>query len=136
MNLLEWNESKHSVNVLNFDNDHKKIFELLNNLYNKMATGEGASIITSVLNETKDWGSKHMKAEEELMERYCYPDRDNHKKEHDFFKAKVGRFIESLNNGNKQISVESFFFLKEWFNNHILETDKKYVDFFHKKGIH
>jgi hemerythrin len=135
MPLNIWDESKHSIHVQNFDNDHKQLFLTLNLLYNKMSAGEGASIISGILKELKDWGNSHFKAEEELMERFSYPELTSHKQEHVFFIAKVDRFSERYNAGDKQLSVESFFFLRDWFSNHILEVDKKYADFFHAKGI-
>jgi hemerythrin len=135
MELVEWDKTKHAVNIPDFDSDHKKIFELLNDIALKMATGEGAKIIFCILNELKAYSNNHMKAEEELMKKHAYPETAIHINEHNLFKNKINSFISMYETGKKQVTVESFFFLKDWLHNHILVTDKKYVEFFHKKGI-
>ncbi len=136
MNIIEWDANKHAVNILSFDDDHKKIFKLLNDLFDKMSSGHGAEIISSLLKELKEYGVKHFKAEEELMEKYFYPETDIHKKEHNDFKEKVNSLSARFDAGDKLLTVESFFFLKDWVNKHVMDTDQRYVDFFHNKGIH
>ena len=135
MSVIEWNASKHSVNIKHFDADHQKLFELFNDIADKMTAGEGNSIILCILLELRKYGKKHFIAEEVLMEKYAYPETSIHKQEHVIFTEKVDRFIERYKAGDNKLSIESFFFLKDWLNKHILETDKKYIVFFHKKGI-
>lgn len=135
MNIIEWDASKHSVKIQHLDADHQKLFELFNDIAAKMTAGEGNSIILNILLELKKYGINHFQTEETLMEKYAYPETFSHKQAHAVFTEKVDRFIERYKTGDKQLSIESFFFLKDWLNKHILETDKKYVEFFHKKGV-
>ena len=59
MSLIEWNASKHSVNIKHFDADHQKLFELFNDIADKMTAGEGNSIILCILLELRKFCRKY-----------------------------------------------------------------------------
>lgn len=66
---------------------------------------------------------------------FKYPDFHNHKKEHDAFIFKVAKVQEDFQSGKLTFSVEISKFLKDWFSNHIMGTDKQYSSLFNEKGL-
>ena len=134
MALLSWNE-KYSVGVKQFDDQHKKLFELLNTLYDAMTAGKGKEVLGPVLSQLADYTVMHFKMEEESFKKYAYPAQLEHKQEHDALTKQVLEFKNKFASGNAFITTELMNFLKGWLNHHIMEVDKKYGRHFNSKGL-
>lgn len=134
MPLFQWNES-FSVRVELFDGHHRELIGMINKLYDAMKEGKGKTVLESVLGELINYTSMHFAAEEEKMSQYRYPDMAAHSAQHRLLKEKVGDYSEKFRNGNMFVTVELLEFLKEWLTNHILQTDRKYSEFFNGKGL-
>jgi len=129
MALVDWNESL-SVGVTRFDEDHKKLVEILNSLHDAMKEGKGKEKLQILVDQMFTYAARHLSAEEKLMIQYKYPDYSAHKKEHDSFVLEVNAYKEQLSSGKILISSKVTQFLKEWLVNHIGSSDKKYGPFF------
>mgnify|MGYP001336776803 CR=1 FL=1 len=134
MALFEW-EPRYSVHISEFDNDHKKLIELLQKLHQNMLDGQGKNIVGGILDELKEYTVYHFGAEEKLMEEYNYPLFEEHKAKHIELIAQLDELIESYKKGESQISTETYRFLNKWLTNHIMNADKKYTAFFKDKGL-
>ena len=133
MPIFTWNDS-YSVSVAAMDNQHKKIFDLINQLHNAMSTGKGKEIIGSVLEEMLNYTKTHFTAEEKVLEKYNYPGLAEQKKQHAIYIQKVTEMQEKAKSGTLTLSLEASQFLKDWLLNHILVIDKKYAEFLNTKG--
>jgi hemerythrin len=133
MALIEWNDS-YSVGNNTFDAQHKKLFALLDNIFEAMKTGKGKEVIGPVLQELKNYTVTHFSAEERLMEKHNYPDMASHIKQHKAFVDKVADITTKYNAGKMVMTIEISSFLKDWLVNHIQGVDRKYKDFFISKG--
>lgn len=131
---LQWSEEL-SVNVKNFDNHHKKLIDLINELHDAMLTGKTRNVLGKTLEALKDYTKYHFGEEEELMKAHSYQDYVLHKSEHDNFVIKVSESIEKYEAGRMTVSIELMNFLIDWLDDHIMGTDKKYSQFFNAKGI-
>ncbi len=134
MDFFKWEDS-YSVGVRKIDEQHKKLFDLINQLGNAMITGKGRDIISKLLKELKDYTVYHFTDEEKLMEDNGYPELLSHKDIHKNFVNKIKDFEKKNEEGNLSLSVDLFNFLKDWLKGHILGTDMKYKEFFKSKGI-
>ncbi len=135
MTLFIWNPS-YSVNVKEFDTHHKKLISLINKLHSNMMEGRGREVLSEILSELKSYTKYHFQAEEELMQTHNYPHYAEHKKKHDELIKKVSEIEKKFKDGETNITIGTFKFLKSWLVEHIQFTDKKYAVHFNSKGIH
>ncbi len=134
MGFIKWSDS-YSVKVAEIDNQHKKLIGLVNQLYDAMRAGKGREALEPVLTELVNYTVYHFSTEERLFREHGYPDYEQHKKIHDDLTRKAKDLKEAFARGNKMITIDVMLFLSNWWNIHILEEDKKYVDFLHSKGV-
>jgi hemerythrin len=134
MALITWQDS-YSVKVRKFDDEHKKLIALINQLHDAMKVGQGGQVIGSVLQSLIDYTASHFAAEEALMKLHGYPDFERHKKEHNLLVMQVLDVQKSLKSGKVPLSQEVMSFLKQWLQTHIQVEDKKYGPFLNAKGL-
>jgi hemerythrin len=123
--LFEWKE-EYSVSVKRFDGEHKKLFSLLNELNDAMASGQGRFVVGKVLQQLLMYTREHFAAEEAAMLAVSYAGLASHIAEHRELSKKVEKFTADYSKGNTVISIDLLYFLREWLENHILSTDRKY----------
>ncbi len=129
MALFSWKD-EFSVSVKKFDDHHKKLIGLINELHDSMLTGKQQAVIGKILNSLADYTKYHFAEEEKLMVAYGYPGLVEHRAQHEAFVGKVADCIEKYESGRLAISLEVMNFLRDWLKGHILTTDKKYTAFF------
>ncbi len=134
MEYIEW-ISDYSVGVSQFDEEHKQLIKFINNLNSSVLAGSAhftmKEILTSLVNYTKI----HFKHEEDFMLLYDYPNRENHKKEHDDLTKQVTEFYDEFLSGKSKITLALLKFLSDWLVNHILGSDMAYKNFFMSKNV-
>ena len=133
MAYIEWN-SNISVNIMEIDNQHKKLIEVINELHDSMIKGKSKDILNGLLNDLTNYTVEHFGLEEYYMDKFNYINSSIHKKEHKDFIKKVAEYHNDLKNGKFLLSVQVMNFLKDWLINHIQGSDKKYSEFFIEKG--
>ncbi|MGD0282102.1 MAG: bacteriohemerythrin [Dissulfurispiraceae bacterium] len=134
MQLVEW-KGEMSVNVKEFDAHHKKLIALANKLHDAIVEKRGSAVIGDILAVVSNYTMYHFFAEEELMDKYEYPETIRHREEHIKLTEKTLQLVEDFRNDKDGIEKEVLDFLREWINHHIFGTDKKYGPFFNSKGI-
>lgn len=134
MSLIEW-KADFSVGVAEFDNQHKKLIDLINKLHDAMRAGEGKKQLSGILEELVNYTKVHFANEEKYFGQYGYPDNSLHKLEHDKLTRQVIEFQRDYNDGKTTISIDVMNFLRTWLVDHIGGVDKKYTQFFNSKGI-
>lgn len=135
MALLVWKES-YSVGVEKLDNQHKKIFSIINELFDKMKSGKTKEAVDQAVNQLYTYALEHFTTEEQLMTRAGYKGLDAQKKEHQDFIEKTKELRKKIASGNViSLSIEVSNFLTKWWHNHIQVMDKKYKDVMKEQGI-
>ena len=134
MALFVWDNS-YSVKVKQFDNDHKRLFALINDLHDAMMTGKGAQVIQRVIRQLAEYTKYHFSGEEALLERTKYASLEPHRVQHREFVSKVEQFERDLKAGVVGQSVAVTTFLKDWLVNHIQQTDREYSKHLNANGI-
>ena len=134
MALITWNNSL-SVNIKSIDNEHKEFIAMLNEFYDNIVLESNKKNISEILKKMKDYSIYHFSNEEEELKRYGYPGFEAHKKEHGNFIEKVNEMEKRFIDGKLILSLELITFLKDWLQNHIMVSDKRYSEFLILKGV-
>jgi len=134
MATFGWNPS-FSVKVKRCDEDHQKLFALIEELNDAMRSRQGNLIIDGIVEDLERYAQIHFTAEEALMAKAKYPQLAAHKAEHQKFIESVAKFRQELNSGNSGQSITVSSFMNNWLVNHILRTDKRYSTHLNANGI-
>ena len=134
MAFFVW-DNKYSVGIREIDEQHKKLINILNELYEAMQAQKASDVLGKVLLELVNYTKTHFATEEKYMAQFGYPDEAAHKREHVAFTDKVSTFKSDFEEGRTAMSVSVAAFVKDWLIRHISGTDKKYGPFFNSKGL-
>jgi hemerythrin len=134
MAYLEWNDT-FSVHVQEFDEHHKRIVDMINELRDVMEQGIEDAGEVDIVRNLIDYASTHFRAEERYMTQFGFAAHELHKAEHDRFIERVLGFQKRLSRRETVMPDELLRFLKDWLVTHILGTDKQYSQFFNDKGL-
>ncbi len=135
MAFLTWSNS-YSVGVQQFDAEHKRLFAIMNEVYDGMKAGKGKDVLEIVLQELIGYTEQHFSSEEQAMTRTAYPDLQAHVALHRAFTAKVKDFQTQYRAGAVSLSVQVLDFLRDWLTHHIGGVDKRYTAHLNAKGVH
>lgn len=128
MVLIEWKE-EFETGVVKIDEQHKELIRLINQVHFEMAEGKEKSSLIILFEELFNYVMIHFATEEQMMKKYRYEEFENHQKQH--IKLKENMLKKKTEYEEKKIilSMRIMILLKEWLQNHILETDLKFADY-------
>jgi putative two-component system response regulator len=126
---MHWHNS-FSVGVYGVDEQHRRLFAILNRLIDAVDGGHQASAIEGIFNELVRYTKTHFKSEEALFRGYTFF-REHHAEhiqfENDLAEIRADNFTDTLTQSNKLLE-----FLTGWLKNHILNTD---ISTFNQTGM-
>lgn len=131
---VQWNEG-FSVGVQSLDNQHKKLFDMINTLHTAIHENKPREVTGHVLEELWDYVESHFEEEEILMEKYRYGEYKQHKQAHNELDLRLNEIYNRFELGDAVISEELSAFLLKWLKEHILGIDKRYSAFMAANGI-
>ena len=108
------------------DDDHKNLFEAANRLYEGISAREETSLLEEGLNYLIQYTQDHFAKEEELLERYNYPELEHQRNQHERLMREVFEFKKKIATEGNELYGRVVNFLKDWIINHILTEDRKY----------
>lgn len=124
MSVFHWNP-KYSVGHPLIDEQHRRLFDLLDQLHSAMKSQRGAEAIDETLLELLHYTEVHFAAEERLMREMDYAELERHCQEHQFLIAQVTSMRESRERGERLATFELLTFIGEWIIDHVGSTDSK-----------
>ncbi|WP_210396335.1 bacteriohemerythrin [Motiliproteus sediminis] len=116
------------------DAQHRKLFALLDQLYEAVCVGEGQDAVGGVLEELLAYTREHFHQEEVVMREIQYPGLEQHQREHEKLMAEVRHQLETFRRGERIVSIELLEFMNNWLGNHILKSDRLVSDFISGRG--
>lgn len=135
MPLMEWSP-KLSVGITQFDDEHKKLVGMVNDLFDGVQAGRGKDLLGPILDGLISYTQTHFANEERYMNQHKYPSYAAHKAEHDALAKQVVEVQAKFKNGaSAALSMEVMNFLKNWLIKHIMGSDKAYTPFLAAKGL-
>jgi hemerythrin len=145
MKDLKWDE-KYSVKVVELDDQHKRLIDLINKLYKAYLNSKNEDTLSAsikeldtqfnVLEELMKYTIYHFKTEEKYLLKYQYPGYELHKREHENLTSKVISMKNDFEKGEAINSKSVILFLMDWLIKHILGSDKQYVLYLNKSGLY
>lgn len=133
MAFINWNES-YSVHIKQLDEQHKKLFQIVNALYDAMKNGKGNDVLAGVFDELINYTKLHFSTEENLLNIHNYPNLTAHKMEHERLVNQVLDLQKQFMDGGAALSIKVSNFLKEWLMNHIKKSDIAYSKYLKQKN--
>lgn len=134
MALFTWNDS-YSVKVAMCDQQHKKLFEIINELADAMRSGKGNEVVGRTVGELLEYTRTHFSQEEALMQKANYPELQSHQEMHRKFVAQIESFIQQAKEGKVTNSIQVLNMMRDWLVNHIQKVDKQYSAQLNAAGI-
>jgi hemerythrin len=132
MALMEW-DINFNTGITTIDQQHKKIIELINRLYNGLKLGENRASIVELLEELIEHTRIHFKTEEDLFIKFEYILTLEHTVEHRRFSFIAMLFNQDYLDGKIVHPLQVIDFLTVWFIDHIVSQDHTYAPFFIEK---
>jgi hemerythrin len=130
MTLLRWRDSL-ALNVPAIDNDHKRLFELLNRVRFLEFAGDEPGAVAAALSELLLYTQTHFRREERLMELGAYPGLEGHRRAHRKFTGQVAEIVARFCANPRAFRVHEIYqMLADWLVDHVLGADmqiKPYV---------
>jgi len=117
------------------DTQHRKLIELINELYKALRKEESHDSIENVLIEMTTYAEKHLQAEEGILEANGYHDLSNHIAIHQSYRNKLKTLMDESKNDQEAALQDTYNFLRQWWMGHIVAEDQKYGEFLKSKGI-
>ena len=124
-NALEWDES-FATGVHKFDEQHKKLFDMVNDLHDAMQKKRSKDAIGSILNRLIEYTGSHFAEEEAAFSKFNYPDQVQHKQHHTKLVGQVLELHGKFNSGEAVLTQSVIEFLQDWLISHIKGVDKLY----------
>ncbi|MGB9592121.1 MAG: bacteriohemerythrin [Candidatus Kryptoniota bacterium] len=141
MSVIRWKEF-YNVNVKKIDEQHQKMAELLNGLFDMMSVAGNDEALIRGFSELLQYTKNHILYENELMEIYQFPRSIELKKVH----GNLLKQLEAIDNKIKEgridfrgdilVFLNLTEFLKNWLINHVLHTDKELGQWLNNRGVY
>jgi len=126
MSVLGWSDDL-SVGVDLLDDHHKRLFELLGDLYRAVQAGGSEEAVGKVLDELTAYTEYHFAEEEKMLEKAGYPRLEAHRKVHKSLTTQVKAMCDDYKIDHRTVyAAELFQFLSGWLVNHIKVEDFSY----------
>jgi len=117
--LIEWSEDL-SCGISSVDEEHKRLFELTNTFVQALYAKREQEVLQGIFDELLEYTRVHFKHEEAIHEKYDYPSREKHRREHQELTEKVRTLSKSRSFIFSKNLVD---FLYSWLREHIVGSD-------------
>ncbi len=131
---LEWDPS-FATGVERYDNAHKVLFKMVNDLHDAMQQKRSKEAIGQILNGLAEYTVNHFSDEERSFSQTNYPEEAQHKQLHKKLVDQVVELMGKFNSGETLLTQDVITFLQDWLINHIKGVDKRYGPHLTKNGI-
>ena len=125
MALYNWAEA-YSVNVPELDRQHRGLMDLINELYDGIASSKPRAELEPVLDRLIAFTQSHFQSEEWYMREFEYPEYDQHVAEHEDLTRRLRQMRTDFQAGNIRMSLSVREFLKSCMHHHLEGGDHAY----------
>ena len=123
---IAWDDSI-IVGIPTIDEDHKKLVDMLNELFAACFAAQGPAVLGDILDQLVDYTKYHFEREEKMLEEANYGRLEEHRVLHKRMVAQVEKIQKNLQSGaTHDLSNETLKFLSHWLTDHIQAEDKEF----------
>lgn len=127
MPLLHWRPG-YSVNEVELDNHHQKMFDILNRAYENVMNSLEVDYALPIIDELSTVTKFHISTEEQYMREKGYQEIDAHIATHREFTHKIETLRSNYNGNNLEATKELIIMLGNWLLHHVINEDWKYSE--------
>ncbi len=124
--MITWSDNM-SVGNMMIDQQHKRLVEMVNTIYQAISQGKGDEVMNDTLSGLITYTKNHFIQEEKFMQQIGFPGLAAHQKIHQDLTAKAQDIADQIKAGKRVSSVTVANFLKQWLTDHIMKEDMKYA---------
>lgn len=124
MAYMDW-KVEYSVENALIDKQHQALFDLVNEVADKVKTGNMPAI-KDVVDRLAAYTVEHFKDEENILKKAGYPSLEDHKMVHTELIRQVQEIQEKLEKKQPVSMMVIIRFLSDWLKTHILKDDMAY----------
>ena len=132
--LLTWSCAS-TVGVRAMDDQHGILMDTMNELRLAAVRGSGRELVSEVLDRLIEFTRMHFWSEEQLLEEYRFPGLAEHRKLHHTILAQILESAHRLQYGEGVEMQSLLCYLRDWFLQHIEESDHQYGPWLNERGI-
>jgi hemerythrin len=128
--MIEWNDELTTGNST-IDEQHRELIDRFNNLLTACNHGKGKAEVKNMFQFLGEYVKSHFAMEEELQQRYDYPEYPQHKQEHTGFIRNFAKLEQQFDEAGATLPlvIQTNQAMAEWFIRHINATDKNLAAF-------
>jgi hemerythrin-like metal-binding protein len=123
---------EYNLGIELIDNQHQQLTGIIDELFVSVQELKQIEQAKIVIQKLFDYTEFHFGMEEKYFEKFGWKESPLHKAEHKKFVNKILEFQKVVDKG-LPATFQIIIFLKDWFANHVLVSDKQYVSFFKDK---
>ena len=130
---FKWKD-EYSVNVKIIDEQHKKLIEIIDMLYQSILIGKEKERLLEIFKQLNKYVDFHFSTEEKYFKKFDYKEAVSHIAIHKKFTKDILEMETKINDENFN-ALELLLFLENWWTDHILNIDKRYSKTFNEHGL-
>jgi hemerythrin len=127
---------KLAVGVEQIDEEHKQLFDRVNELLEAMQQGKAREQMQPLLGFLSDYVDAHFGGEQRLMQKHRYPAAAEHLSQHAFFVSEFTSLATEVHKSGPTalLTIKLNKLLCDWLREHVSSTDKKLGEFLRAAG--
>ena len=131
---LEW-EDKYSVGVKIIDDQHRQMFDTINQLISAVSSSPTEEVVTNIISSLVEYKKFHFATEEKYFKEFNYEGAAEHIAQHQLFNDKLSALVEKCGADYMVLAFELVDFLEDWLIDHLLTVDQAYKECFQSHGL-
>ena len=135
MPIVTWSDD-YNVNVEEIDSQHQEMLEFVNKLHSLVEAHVEKNVLKDLLVELVECTRIHFSTEEQLMEKYAFPDREEHFNEHRILLQHMIDLVAFVSRGKYPTFYSDYDVSTDWALDHISEYDKSLGAFLNSNNVY
>lgn len=131
---LVW-EDKYSVGVKLIDDQHKKMFAVINELVEIIASTPTKEQVSHIIESLVQYKKFHFITEEKYFKEFNYEEAEEHIAKHHEFSERLETIQKKFGDDTLGLAFALVDFLEDWLIEHLLVVDHRYVKCFSEHGL-
>lgn len=123
MAIANW-DPELSVGVEALDDDHRRLIETMNDVFDALLLGTSSSATHEALRTLNEYVIDHFRREEAWMAENGYPGLAGHQREHQALRAHIQRLTKREQQAGDELTLELLIVLRDWLLGHIAVSDR------------